>query len=122
MHCLLIKPIGSVLKRLMIIVVPGFLLSPAACYAESLKLSYALVKENFTSAAVVREVKKPAEQRSFLSMDENGDVVLRSGNISLVVAYNSADDVQRYQDRPRDTQPLERPLMNGISLRLCCPF
>ena len=122
MNCLRTKPIRSVLKRTMFIVVMGLLLSPAAGYAESLNLLYAVNTEAHRSEPVVKAVKKPAEQRAFIGVDEGGDVVIRSGNVSLIMAYNAADDAHRYQDRVRDTQPLERPVMNGISLTICCLF
>jgi len=122
MNCLRTKPIGSVLKRLILIVVLSLLLSPAAVYAESLKLLYAVDAEAHRSIPAVKAVKKTAEQRGLIGVDERGDVVLRSGNVSLIMAYNSADDVQRFQDRARGIQPIERPLMNGISLTICCVF
>lgn len=122
MNCLRTKPIESVLKRTIFIVVLGLLLSPAAIYAESLKLLYAVDAEALRSVPVVKAIKKPAEQRALIGVDESGDVVIRSGNVSLIMAYNSADYVHRYQDRARDIQPPERPLMNGISLTICCLF
>lgn len=116
------KPTGSAFRRTMFIVVLGLLLSPVAIYAESLKLFYAVDKESLKPGTVSKENKKPAELLPFLSVDKGGDVVIRSGKVSLIMAYNSADDVHRFQDRARDIQPLERPLMNGISLTICCLF
>ncbi|OGR25783.1 MAG: hypothetical protein A2X83_02315 [Desulfuromonadales bacterium GWD2_54_10] len=122
MDCLRTKPIGSVLKRTMLMVVLGLLLCPAAIYAESLKLFYTVDKDALKPGTVSKINKKPAELLPFLGVDKGGDVVIRNGNVSLVMAYNSADDVHRFQDRVRDIQPLERPIMNGISLTICCVF
>ena len=116
------KPIGSVLKRTMLTVALGLLLSPAAIYAESLDLIYFVDKEALKAETVSKGTKNHMELLPFLSVDKGGDVVVRSGNVSLIMAYNSADDVHRLQDRVRDIQPLERPLMNGISLTICCLF
>ena len=122
MDCLRTKPIGSVLKRTMLMVVLGLLLCPAVIYAESLKLFYTVDKVALKPGTVSKINKKPAELLPFLGVDKGGDVVIRNGNVSLVMAYNSADDVHRFQDRVRDIQPLERPIMNGISLTICCVF
>ena len=122
MNYLRTKPIGSVLKRSMFIVVLGLLLSSGAVYAESLKLLYAVDADALKTAAVAKAIKKPVEYQGVIGVDENGDVVIRSGNVSMIMAYNSTGDVQRFQDRARGLQPMERPLMNGISLTLCCLF
>lgn len=116
------KPIGSAFRRTVFIVVLGLLLSPAAIYAESLNLFCVVDKEAIKSGTVGKVNKKTAALLPFLSVDKGGDVVIRSGNVSLVMAYNSADDVHRFQDRARDIQPPERPLMNGVSLTICCLF
>jgi len=115
------KPVGPVLKYTMLIVVTVLLLYPAAVHAESLNLFYAADKDVIKHGTASKTNKNPAEFLPFLGVDK-GDVVIRSGNVSLVMAYNSADDVHRFQDRVRDIQPLERPLMNGISLTFCCLF
>ena len=122
MECLRTKPIGPVLKRAMLTVALGLLLNPAAIYAESLNLFYAADKEALKPVTIGKINKKPAELLPFLGVDKGGDIVVRSGNVSLIMAYNSADDVHRLQDRVRDIQPLERPLINGISLTICCLF
>ena len=106
----------------MLMVVLGLLLCPAVIYAESLKLFYTVDKVALKPGTVSKINKKPAELLPFLGVDKGGDVVIRNGNVSLVMAYNSADDVHRFQDRVRDIQPLERPIMNGISLTICCVF
>lgn len=114
--------IETVVKRAMFMAVCGLLFSPAAIYAESLKLYYAAKIESLRSEPAVKTPKKPAELLPFLGVEKGGDVVIRTGNVSLVMAYNSADDVHRFMDRARDIQPLERPLLNGVSITICCLF
>jgi len=122
MKSLRTKPIGSVLKHSLFIVALGLLLSPGAVRAEPLKLLYAVDADALKSAAVDKTIKKPVEYQGLVSVDENGDVVVRNGNVSMIMAYNSTEDVQRFHDRARGLQPIERPLMNGISLTICCLF
>jgi hypothetical protein len=58
----------------------------------------------------------------FMEVDENGDFVVRHGNVSVIVAYYTPSDEQRQPDYPRGLQPRECTAVNGMSVKIGFTF
>lgn len=117
---LLIKPVGSLLSGLIFFLA----ILPMACpaCAESLNLLYTVEKDGVRYGTAPAAARKNTEQRMFLEVNENGDVVIRHANVSLILAYNTPDDGQVLQDHIRDLQPRECAAPNGFNFKMVFSF
>ena len=118
-----INPCGSLLAGFIIVTAIVLSFARTARCAESLNLFYTVEKEVSRFGTAPAVPRTHAKQRSsFLDVDQNGDVVIRHDNVSLVLAYNTPDDGQAPQDRSRDLQPRECAAPNGFNFKVRFPF
>jgi hypothetical protein len=69
------------------------------------------------------ETRKQKIQRSVkVGINENGDLIIRRSDISLIVAYNPPNDIIDNQDRIKIAQRYNCPAISGISLKICLLF
>lgn len=108
-----------------IILVLLHLLIPTIGAAESYRLFYKMAPGcDLDLKPLPRHIAKHEPVHAmFLGVNENGDVVIRHAGMTLTMAYNSAEDVIRTQDRlAMDLQPRDCSMMSGVSLRLGFAF
>ncbi|HEY3307854.1 MAG TPA: hypothetical protein VGJ93_05325 [Desulfuromonadaceae bacterium] len=98
------------------------LLAPVVVRAEPLQLFFLVEKENLFSMVMPERTKREPEHRLLLEVDEHGEVVMRQGKLSVILAYNSLEDAQRSQERGRDLQLPEALLLSGFCVKLSLLF
>ncbi|MDA8430044.1 MAG: hypothetical protein M0T70_12390 [Geobacteraceae bacterium] len=57
-----------------------------------------------------------------VGLNENGDLMIRHSDLSLIVAYNSPTDAIDQQERIRIAQRQDLPVINGISFKVSLLF
>lgn len=62
------------------------------------------------------------KRQSVVSLDDNGDMVIRCGEISLTVAYSPPNEIVEPQERTRISQRQDCPSISGISIRVAFLF
>lgn len=110
-------------------------LAPGVANADPLQLFLLVQKESLPSMVrpeekdpvqlpmlIPERIKKEPEQRLFLEVDEHGEVVMRQGRVSVILGYNSTEDAQKSQERVRDMQQSEAPLLSGFCIKLSLLF
>jgi hypothetical protein len=55
-------------------------------------------------------------------LNDNGDLMIRHNDLSLIVAYNPSDTATDHQERIRIAQKQDIPAINGISLKVSLLF
>src|SRR5689334_4273222 len=103
---------GAVLALLALMLVPL-----KARAEESLQMFLMAEDDSLLSGLAPGKIKRAPERRLFLEVDEHGDVVMKRGNLSMILAYNGQEDVQRSQERGHDLLPQDAPLMGGFSVK-----
>jgi len=88
-------------------------LAPRPVSAEPLLLLF-----NDNSSQTQEILRKVSKQATLVGINKNGDMEVRRGDLSLVVAYNPPSDVIEPQERLRVAQRQDIPTMNGISIRV----
>jgi len=112
------KFFGPFPKLLTLILALATLLAPQVACSETL-----LLLLNADMASLAREtMPKSAKRQTTVGLNENGDLVLRNGDISLTLAYNPPDEIKEPQERIRLAQKQETPAINGISFRVSMLF
>ncbi|HEY4744395.1 MAG TPA: hypothetical protein VIH45_07025 [Desulfuromonadaceae bacterium] len=115
---------GMVLASCLVIVwAMGLPMARTALGAETLNLFYTVEREGFPFAAAPAPAapRKIAERRT-MAVDENGDVVIRHPNATLVLAYSAPDDGLGFRDRMRDLPSRECAAVYGFSVKMKIPF
>jgi hypothetical protein len=108
---------GLYLKRYVIAVVMTWLLIPSIIQAEPLDL-FCIAENRGPWPGIAQLPKKEVARRMFMEVDENGDFVIRHGNVSLILAYNTPDDDQRLPDYAHELQPRVCAAINGMSVKI----
>jgi hypothetical protein len=116
------KALGLPLRRLAAMTAIAVFLAPSLIHAESLNLFYAVDNESILAWTSNISPKKEASHRKLMEMDENGDFVIRNGNVSLLLAYNTPDDERILADHSRDLKPRECAALNGMSFKVAFTF
>ena len=66
---------------------------------------------------------RQASKRSLtIGLNENGDLMMRHRDASLIVAYNPPNDIIDYQERIRIAQRQDNPVISGISIKITLLF
>jgi len=94
------------------------LMTPSLVSADQLLLMYNSVIRPPVLEADRQTIKRPVD----MSLNENGDLVIRRGDVSLTVAYSPPDEVIEPQERIRIAQRQNCPSMSGISLKVSFLF
>ena len=113
------RSIGSCIKQLIPVVVLTLLfMVPSASNAE-----LQLVLHNDVGTYPVPEIVRQAVKRPMdVSINENGDLVIRHRDVSLTVAYSPPDEFIEPQERLRIAQRQDCPAISGLSLKIGFPF
>jgi len=104
---------GSFQQQLFFIITPAILLASQVVFAEPLLLLY-----NNNPSQWQEVIHKSAKASTFLGLNKNGDMEVRHGDVSLIVAYNPQNEIVEPQERLRLAQRQEIPAVTGISLRV----
>lgn len=67
-------------------------------------------------------VRLNVKQRPIAGLNDNGDLVIHCGDISLTVAYNPFIDIIEPQKRSSVSQKEDSPFIGGISLKVAFIF
>lgn len=111
------KAIGSFTK-LLPFVAAAVLMTPTASKAELLLL----LREAADSRPVPEITLKTVKRAVDICLDENGDLVMKRGNVSLTMAYRPPDEFIEPQERIRIVQRQDCPAISGISLKVSLLF
>ena len=109
------KTIGSLLQKLVSIVVVTLVITPPAASAESLLLLHNAGGSHLVAEAVSPSVKRPMD----ICLDEKGDLVIRQSNVTLTLAHTPPDEII---ERLRIAQRQDCPPLSGISLKISFLF
>lgn len=113
-----IKIVRPILKQLVPVIAAVIFMAPSIAEAEQLLLLY-----NAAGYGIVSEIAQQAVKRSAdICLNENGDLVIRRGGISLVMAYSPPDEIIEPQERIRIVQRQNCPSISGISLKVSFLF
>ena len=107
--------IGSLLQKLVSIVVVALFMAPPAANAESLLLLHKEDGSHLVAEAVRQKVKRPAD----ICLGENGDLVIRHGGILLTLAHTPPDEII---ERLRIAQRQDCRSISDISLKISFLF
>jgi len=106
------------LKQFAPLVSLTILLLPAMACADSF-----LMLHNGKDTSPSHETAKQTIKRSVtVGLNENGDLMIRPSDISLVMAYNPPNDIVNYQERNKIATRPDCPTINGISLKVSLLF
>jgi len=103
------------LRALFVLVI---LMTPSLVNADQLLLMYNPVVKPSVRELGRQTIKPPVD----MSLNENGDLVLRRGDVSLTVAYSPPDEVVEPQERIRIAQRQNCPPLSGISIKVSFLF
>ena len=82
-----------------------------------------LMLHNEASISPSHETGRQAIKRSVtVGLNDNGDLMIRHSDVSLVMAYNPPNDIISYQERIRIAQRQDCPAISGISLKVSLLF
>lgn len=112
------KIIHTFLKPLIPVIAVILFMAPSITKAEQLLLLYNAADY----ASVPRIAQQAVKQSADISLNENGDLVVRRGGVSLVMAYSPPDEIIEPQERIRVIQRQNCPSMSGISLKVSFLF
>ena len=111
------KPGNTFLKHvtasLLLVLITGSL-----CCAEEFLVLHNPAHSVTPAAPVRQNVKRPVT----VGLNENGDLILRHSEVSVVVAYNPSTDLIEPQERIRMAQRQENPAISGISFKVSFLF
>ena len=112
------RPYDSLLRRFIHATALIILLAPALACADPY-----LMLHNEGILYPAHEIGGQAIKHSVtVGLNENGDLMIRHSDLSLIVAYNSPNDVIDQQERIRIAQRQDLPVINGISLKVSLLF
>jgi hypothetical protein len=109
------KKSASFFKSLIIFVLASLIFAAPPAQAEPLLQLY---KE--TDILKLETVRLAVKRHSVLS--DTGDLVIRSGGISMTVAYNAPIDTFELRKSSRTVEREDCPSINGISLKVAFMF
>ena len=107
--------IGSLLQKLVSIVVVALIMAPPTANAESLLLLHNAGDNHLVAEAVNPPARRPMD----ICLDENGDLVIRQSNVTLTLAHTPPDEII---ERLRIAQRQDCPPLSGISLKISFLF
>jgi hypothetical protein len=107
------KTIGSFIKQLFSVAAVALFVAPSVTNAEQLLLLYNAEVSLFVPEAVRQTVKRPVD----ICLNENGDLMILRGDVSLTMAYNPPDGVIDPRERSRTVLRQNCPSNSGISLK-----
>jgi len=69
-----------------------------------------------------REIPRSIQQKTFLKLDEKGDLLIQCGNARFTIAYNAPADQLKLSGQPFSQQREYNAPITGISLTASLPF
>jgi len=109
---------ASFLTLLFTIIALAILPTPSIARAEPF-----LILHNEGIASPAYETVRPAIKHSVtVGLNDNGDLMLRHKDVSLILAYNPPNDIIEPQERLRIAQRQDSPAISGISLKVTVLF
>lgn len=112
------KTIGSFLKRLISVAAVALFMAPSVTNAEQLLLLNNAGASYPVPETARQTVKRPVD----ICLNENGDLMIQRGDVSLTMAYSPPDGVIEPQERIRIVQRQNCPSISGISLKVSFLF
>lgn len=111
------RSFGSLLKQFTPIIALLILLAPSVVIADPF-----LMLHNEGNVPI-HEAERPSIRKALsIGLNENGDLVIRHSDVSLIMAYNPPNDIVTPQERIRNAQRQDNPAINGISLKISLLF
>jgi hypothetical protein len=108
------RSFGSFLPLVALII----FLAPLLAFADPF-----LMLRNERSISPASETGRQAIKRSVtVGLNENGDLMIRHSDVSLILAYNPPNDIIDYQERIRIARRQDCPTISGISLKVSLLF
>ena len=114
--------ISSILRSLVIAVALVALLVPQIVHADSLMMLY---KEDSGNSSLLREtIRQNTKRPAVVSLNENGDLVVRYGSVNMVLAYNPPEERYKQQETANLTMAMNQdpPSISGISIKVNFTF
>jgi hypothetical protein len=112
-----------VAQKLFVVLMLALLLAPEIVFAEQLLFLYNEDLGQLNRLSQRQEfIRKSAQRSTSLGLNKNGDMEIRHGDVSLVMAYNAPNEIVEPQERVRIAQRQEIPNINGVSLRVNFQF
>ena len=112
------KTNGPFFKQLISVVAVVLFMAPSVTTAEQLLLLYNAGASLAVPETARQTVKRPGD----ICLNENGDLVIQRGDVSLTMAYSPPDGVIEPQERIRIAQRQNCPSISGISLKVSFLF
>ena len=112
------RSFGSLLKQSTPIIALSILLAPSMAFADPFLMSH-----NEGGISPPQETGRQTIKRSVtVGLNENGDLMIRHSDVSLIVAYNHPNDIIGHQEWIRIVQRQDYPAISGISLKVSLLF
>jgi hypothetical protein len=112
------KTNGSFFSQLISVVSVALFMAPTVTNAEQLLLLYNAETRLSVPETARQTVKRPTD----ICLNENGDLVIQRGDVSLTMAYSPPDGIIEPQERIRIAQRQNCPSISGISLKVSFLF
>ena len=112
------KTNGSFFRQFISGVAVALFMAPSVTNAEQLLLLYNAGTSLSVPETARQTVKRPAD----ICLNENGDLVIQRGDVSLTMAYSPPDGIIEPQERIRIVQRQNCPSISGISLKVSFLF
>jgi hypothetical protein len=112
------KTNGSFFRQLISVVSVALFMAPSVTNAEQLLLLYNAGTSLSVPETARQTVKRPVD----ICLNENGDLVIQRGDVSLTMAYSPPDGIIEPQERIRIAQRQNCPSISGISLKVSFLF
>ena len=112
------KTIGPLRKLLLPAVSVAIFMASSAANAEQLPWSLNAANIHPVPEITLQTVKRTVD----VCLNENGDLMVRRGDISLTMAYNPPEEFIEPQERIRIVQRQNCPAIVGISLKVSFMF
>jgi len=108
----------SLLKRSLLLILPLFSLLASPALAEPLLL----LNNGWNYTRRIDLTRLKMKQQDGVCLNENGDLVIRNGDISLTLAYNPVKDMLEPQKGADKTRKEDNSSISGISIKLAFLF
>ena len=106
------------LKHVLAVLAVALLMAPSITNAESLLLLHDAGGSHPVPEVALQTVKRLVD----ICLNENGDLVIRRGDVSLTMGYTPPDEVVEPQERIKIVQRQNCPSLSGISVKVSFLF
>ncbi len=107
------KTIDSYRMWLLPVIAAAAFMAPTFSHAETIPLMLNAADRRPVPEIALHTVKRTMD----VGLNENGDLMIKRGGVSLIMAYNPPEGYIEPQERIRIAQRQDCPSMSGISLK-----